>query len=955
MVMPTNSVSDEIVEMRKEMHKAFLQSKERMIPQEIENILGILETLKSIKFPLFYDDQAFKQGLDQDDISQALCEILAMYTLSAKKYSASIELLNNQLGNNTQILSYSMRNFHLLILDSSDLIKVFLNISDDYFIRFQKYAKLCSELNKFKKFCEFLQNYIRETLNCFFSSNNHIAAEIPQIESHRSLTDGATHSLSENKKDTFSLIPDEVLSQICSYLPEIFFMLRAVDRRFRANISTLVRLPYFQKILFEKFFPHRIEAVMVESVEINWLEELKHATEHEYENFSKNEYVKLPPEIQKLFFAAKTGDKSAFLKVPLCYLYETNRYKHSPLIWLGITGHQTILDWIFNLAKNADTQLKQLNPNNVLPSFLRSDYNLAQWAIACQQPSEHLDLYDKPEDIDFLLHAIKYNHQGAVTYFLNKGHQVQRPHYQAAAFNGNLNIIYQLASYDIPPQSTPAISETDQEVALLKEPSFYAIDAAKAGHLQTTLTLLKMETNPQELKWNLYQSACEAAAAGQTHVVLALLSHKQFDPIISHPTPLNEAVRERQFRTVVKILSFDPETINRSDNLDFTPLHRAVLGANIEMISFLLSKGADIHASTGTRTGTPLELAVKRNKNQVVKKLLDCVGDKLDLGVARTALMHAVDEGNADNVKTLLSFKSDLISNTNSEDLLRSAVKRGLAAILKILLAHKVQVNNLNWSVFYVAINSRKFYRSDESKIEVIKVLVEANADINLKTNCCINFQTNGYTPLEVAAHSGRTAICYALLQPNTKISYLVLKEFIMRENLEGVKKILAYNNEWMNKDEYRAAIYAAWDVSNSEILCELLSINKQIPNLQGGEDDIDCINELNKLIQASTFPPLQKELFIYLITEKAESKLEMNVTIFGHTFTLFPSDRVSKRVKVIAAEALREVVFHRKDEASLQPHSEAFTTSKLSSLYKMYLQEKSEQNHVSLPTQLRL
>jgi ankyrin repeat protein len=126
-----------------------------------------------------------------------------------------------------------------------------------------------------------------------------------------------------------------------------------------------------------------------------------------------------------------------------------------------------------------------------------------------------------------------------------------------------------------------------------------------------------------------------------------------------------------------------------------TALHDAVRQGDLKAVETLLTRGADVNATT--RYGiTPIGLAALGGNVTILRRLIDA-GAKPDTATpgGETALMTAARTGNVEAVTLLL----DRGANVNAKDVVRSqtalmwAVTEGHAAIVKLLVTRGADVN----------------------------------------------------------------------------------------------------------------------------------------------------------------------------------------------------------------------------------------------------------------------
>ena len=160
----------------------------------------------------------------------------------------------------------------------------------------------------------------------------------------------------------------------------------------------------------------------------------------------------------------------------------------------------------------------------------------------------------------------------------------------------------------------------------------------------------------------------QAASDGHWNIVKQLL---ELDPTLitvmgelpisnkAYATLLHQATLKDNLEMVQFLVSKGAD-IHAEDDSDWTPLHYAAEYCNIDTIEFLLSKGADIHAKEYVFGATPLYLAMwnKRwnKRGEIVKYLVSRGADVLAQdGSGNIPLHWAANYCNIDVVEFLLS------------------------------------------------------------------------------------------------------------------------------------------------------------------------------------------------------------------------------------------------------------------------------------------------------------
>jgi ankyrin repeat protein len=145
---------------------------------------------------------------------------------------------------------------------------------------------------------------------------------------------------------------------------------------------------------------------------------------------------------------------------------------------------------------------------------------------------------------------------------------------------------------------------------------------------------------------------------------------------------------------VVKFLLAKGADVNMNRG-GVTALHMAALyGGNAELVSLLLEKGADINARTG-EGATPLNLAVIGKQKEIADLLLDKGGEiNLENQDFTRLLMTSASAGIGRIVDVALKHEIDFRFETgNGDSLLHAAAEGGLASLARALLAKGLNVD----------------------------------------------------------------------------------------------------------------------------------------------------------------------------------------------------------------------------------------------------------------------
>lgn len=262
---------------------------------------------------------------------------------------------------------------------------------------------------------------------------------------------------------------------------------------------------------------------------------------------------------------------------------------------------------------------------------------------------------------------------------------------------------------------------------------------------------------------------------------------------------------------LVDLLISHGSEVNVRNGHDFTPLHVALLADNswgddeeqqrIKIIQSLIDKGADLTVKAKWNESwqpTPLLLAISgssikgdENKSKIALMLID-KGSDISLltqgGVAGcfdrgcfsnfdydnqdraslsadnnwSVLMHAVESGLPEVVKTLISKGADVnvvSEKGNTALLLASGISKG-DQILSTLLDSGAKVNTINKEGRSPLMNAAGSRYTDEN---IAKLLIHNGAKVNL-------IDKNGWTALMYAARSGRLDVTDILIKNGANI-----------------------------------------------------------------------------------------------------------------------------------------------------------------------------------------
>ena len=190
--------------------------------------------------------------------------------------------------------------------------------------------------------------------------------------------------------------------------------------------------------------------------------------------------------------------------------------------------------------------------------------------------------------------------------------------------------------------------------------------------------------------------------------------------------------------------------ITGEDKNGNTLLHLAVMGGNMVVTKFLLSRGANVNVKNSSGGETPLGYAVSFGRVEFVKLLLSKganVNAKNNVG--GTILGYAVSSGRVEIAQLLISGGADVnTKNMLGGTLLHDAATYGKVEVAQILISKGLNVNaksNSGKTPLHEAAGNK-------GNVEIVKLLISKGANVNAKDQ---NNYFFGKTPLDIAEQAG--------------------------------------------------------------------------------------------------------------------------------------------------------------------------------------------------------
>jgi ankyrin repeat protein len=382
------------------------------------------------------------------------------------------------------------------------------------------------------------------------------------------------------------------------------------------------------------------------------------------------------------------------------------------------------------------------------------------------------------------------------------------------------------------------------------------IAAIASGHVEIVKTLLNAgaEVNPKT--WYDDIPLVFAAQKGQAEIVRALIDAGANFNLGFDFTPLYEAATEGHSE-VVKILIEAGADVNQTDEDGHTALMAAAYEGHLEVVKLLVEAGADVNA--WGQGATPLLRAATGGQQEVYDYLYPLVSEdirkygekEIGKGVKRKERLQKKDVedfidaammGNIEAVKAAIEAGIDINAiGSNGETALMYAAHYVHIPVVQALIDAGAELDILSeedglgegkTALMHVA---ESFFATGK-RAEVVKMLVEAGANINLKGK-------EGHTALMCAAMAGYADSTQALIEAGADLdakddngnTAMMLAEGDRHPKIVRLLKQAGASEEGMNEitliraaydgnvEHVRALIQAGADVNhrmNSTALC---------------------------------------------------------------------------------------------------------------------------------------
>ncbi len=286
------------------------------------------------------------------------------------------------------------------------------------------------------------------------------------------------------------------------------------------------------------------------------------------------------------------------------------------------------------------------------------------------------------------------------------------------------------------------------------------------------------------------------------------------------PEEIFKAAAEGDLAKVQALVENNPDLAKARDEKESSPLHGAAAAGHIEIVEYLLSKGADIDARNNANQN-PLLYAAYNGKTPVVKLLLEKGADFKELDrYGRTVLHYPAREGHKDVVEILVNKGMNItVEDGMGISALQFAIQGGHAGIVDVFIASKAL--NVGSDTGRMALH----LAAKQGQKEIADLLIEKGASTTTKDDMEASLLHNAAiggleelsmhlieagAPLNDLDKRGRTPLHYAVKQGSLDITKLLVEK--------GAELDIKGNDE-------RTALHIAEDWEFKDIL-ELLKTN---------------------------------------------------------------------------------------------------------------------------------
>lgn len=231
---------------------------------------------------------------------------------------------------------------------------------------------------------------------------------------------------------------------------------------------------------------------------------------------------------------------------------------------------------------------------------------------------------------------------------------------------------------------------------------------------------------------------------------------------------IHDAAGEGDLVKVRALISENPDLVSAVNERGSTPLHSAAFGGHLEVVEFLLEKGAEIEAANGGGF-TPLHLATFAGHREVVELLLDqganinALNEKMGATVLDFAFTRDLQSGTLDLAPFLIEKGAEFDVNKKNRfgyTTLDMAIVFGHTQAADYLIGLGADINSLRGDGNTPLTNAIK-----RGRPEIAKLLIEKGVDHDAPDQ-------EGNPPLRWAVEKGLSEIVALLLANHADVNF---------------------------------------------------------------------------------------------------------------------------------------------------------------------------------------